>query len=137
MQRPSSAIFALLLVSGCGHNDADPAPAPDTSDHGDWVPFYSRTSEGTQRQYFYDRSSVERTGNLVRARWKTLNTGAVPGTTLYGIEIQCREGTFTELGTVLIDSAGHRQDVPHTELWVHHPIGANTSTASFQHLFCR
>ena len=107
------------------------------SEQGDWVPFYSRTSDGTERQYYYDRASVQKTGNVVRGRWKSVNQGAATRTTLFAIEIQCREGTYTELGTTLIDAEGHRQDLPRSGLWVNHPIEANTSTAKFQELFCR
>jgi hypothetical protein len=134
--RSSLCILALLLVTGCTNRDADPALSPGRAEEGDWVSFYSRASEAGQRQYFYDRSRIQRRGDVVAARWKITGAGD-SATTLYVLEIECRRGTFTERGTVQIDAGGRSREIPRSELLVARPIEANSSTATFRQMFCR
>jgi hypothetical protein len=133
----AAGIFALLLLSGCGQSDSDAAPAPGRPDQGDWEPFYSHATATHQRQYFFDRSNVRREGDHLVGRWKIESDGTGIVTSLYVVRIECRLGTFTELGTVLIDDRGQSQEVPATDLFVDHRIEPNSSTAKFRELFCR
>jgi len=132
----SSALLALLLVSGEPHVDTITTIMPGSPEQGDWVPFYTRDLEEGRLQYFYDRSQVRRIGDRVMARWKILGIRDA-SITLHVLEIECRAGTYTERGTVRIDAGGRARELPRAELWVGEPIHANSSADTFRHLFCQ
>lgn len=135
--RLSPGIFALLLVPGGAQVDAGTAPSPGRADVGDWISFYTRDFEEGRLAYFYDASRIDRSGDRLVARWKVLGSRGATTTTLYVIEIDCREGSFTERGTLLIEADGRAHEVPRSELSVDRPIAANTSADRFRHMFCR
>ena len=122
-----AAVLALasLLPAGCSKGAA-------ARDAGNWVSFY--TSPRDHSQYYYDRTGFEPGGDQIQARWKRVNPQG--GMTLYRIELHCRARTFTERGTHIVDPDGQERDVPNGELWVDHPIPADTSTEAFARRFC-
>lgn len=137
--RIALVLCALLLPAACARNDTGADPAPGTPDQGDWVWFYShptRVPPVRQRQYFFDRSNVRRDGDRLVGRWKIQTDGPGGVTTLYVVRLECRLGTFTELGTVLFDDHGQPQDNPSLELFVDHQIEPNSSMAKFRQMFC-
>jgi hypothetical protein len=135
MRRSLGLCFALLLVSGCGDRNAIPAPAPGAPDEGVWAAFHINAPDLDGRQYFYDRAQMRRTGDFLVSRWKIFRARD-NGTSLYVTQINCRENTFTERGTVLIDAGGHRRELPQSELWIDHPITPNSATAEFRQMYC-
>lgn len=102
---------------------------------GQWSPFYKRTFEDGQLDYFYDRSSVRKSAGHVVSRWK-VNGSRGKTTTLHVLDISCRDGTFTEKGTVIFDRYGQANQVPQCERLVAHPIEKDTSSDVFRQMFC-
>jgi hypothetical protein len=134
--RLSPGILAFLLASGFAHIDLDTIVSPGSPEEGDWVPFHTRDFPQGRLEYFYDRSRVHRQRDRLVARWKVLGSRDA-SVTLALVEIECRQGTFTERGTVLIDAGGRARELPRPELWFDHPIEANTSSDVFRRIFCR
>ena len=126
----SFGIAALLVVSGLVPAGCSNSAA--SRNEGDWVAFY--TSSRDQSQYFYDRAGLRNSSDRVEARWKRVNPQGA--TSFYQIEIHCRARVFTERGTVIVEPDGREHEMPKAELWVDHPIEANTSTDVFARRFC-
>ena len=127
-------LFYSSLAAGCGLTSAA-GISPGSAAVGRWTPFHSRDFEQGRLDYFYDASSVHRGEDHVVARWKVV--GSTGTTTLYVIDIACRNGTFTEKGTLLVDAWGQRRVLPRSELLVDSPIEAGTSSDLFRRAFCR
>lgn len=124
------------MIAGCVSH-ANAVISPGTMGSGHWVPFYSRNFlEGRRLDYFYDSSRVHRGSGHVVARWKVVSV-PYEGATLYVIDIACREATFTEKGTELIDAQGRAHPLPQSELSVDRPIADGTSSDVFRRTFCR
>ena len=133
--RPSLWIpFAFVLVASCATNPS--GLQPGHSAVGKWQLFYSREfpEEARRLDYFYDQSRIYRSKGHVVARWKVL--GSTGTTTLYVTDISCREGTYTERGTVIVDANGRVQKLPRADLGIDLPIEAETSSDLFRKAFC-
>lgn len=123
-----AAVLALasLLPAGCSKG------AASLRAEGDWVSFYTSSQDGSQ--YYYDRSGFQSGSDLLVARWKRVNPRGA--TSFQQLEIHCRARVFTERGTVIVQPDGQEHEVPKGELWVDHPIPANSSTDVFARRFC-
>lgn len=125
---------ALILVAGCAPKTGVNL-APDRVSVGRWTPFYTRKHEDGRLDYFYDQSRLYRSGGHVVARWKVLASPDAT-TTLYVVDISCRDNTFNEKGTVIFDVQGHARKLPQSELFVGRPIESGTSSDVFRRKFC-
>lgn len=117
--------LAGLLPAACSKGAA-------ARDAGDWVAFYTSARDGSQ--YYYDRAALHNGSDQLEARWKRV--GPQNATTFQQLEIHCRARVFTERSTHIIEQGKPERDVPAAELWVDHPIEANTSTDVFARRFC-
>lgn len=134
MARSYWMLFCTLLTAGCGVASMR-GMSPGSASAGRWTPFYSREFGAGRLDYFYDASRVFRGGNHVVARWKVV--GPAGTTTLYVIDIACRDGTFTEKGTLLIEAGEQPRILPRSELLVDDSIEKGTSSDVFRRAFCR
>lgn len=124
-----------LLGTACTTLRGDRVEAGNAAS-GNWRQFYSRDfpEEGRRLDYFYDTTHFRTPRDHVLARWKIIgSTGTV---TLYVIDINCRNGTATEKGTLLIDEKGLQRTVPQSELWIDSPIENGSSSDVFRRAFC-
>jgi len=53
------------------------------------------------------------------------------------IDIACRDGTFTEKGTVMIDAEGYWRKLAQSQLMIDQRIETGTSTDKFRRIFCQ
>jgi hypothetical protein len=135
MRLSFSPLFFSLLLIGCAHAPViNKAPSEVTT--GDWVHFYFRDfSTGERLDYFYDASKISQKLGHVIARWKVVGTPQ-NDTTLYGIDIACAAGTFTETGTILTNAQGRSKAVLRSELLQDYAIESGTSSDVFSKKFC-
>lgn len=138
MRLSPEILLLSLIASGCAHTGQSGPALPGSAEEGDWISFYSREARSMRQDYFYDRSSLRRDRNRLVARWKVLNRDHDEASiTMYVVDIDCRRGTFTEAGTVLIEADGRRRSLPQSQLLVDGPIQAGTSGDLFRRRFCR
>jgi hypothetical protein len=122
----------FVLAASC----APVGITPGSEAVGRWAPFYSRNFQAERLDYFYDQSRVHRSSGHVIARWKVVGSPAAK-TTLYVVDISCRDRTFTEKGTVIVDAEGRVSELPQSDLFVDRRIESGTSSDVFRREFCR
>jgi hypothetical protein len=102
----------------------------------DWVPFHSHRGRTGTLEYFYDRSGLRSSPGKVLVHQKVVGNLSPTTTTMYVMEIDCREATFTEKGTTIIDAHGRRRRISRSELWLNHPIAPGTSADKLMKILC-
>lgn len=127
--------LAWLLVTGCSTASAV-VIEPRSADVSRWIPFYTRDVQAGRLEYFYDQLRIHRSGGHVVARWKVVGSPTAT-TTLYVIDISCRDGTFTEKGTIIVDAEGSARELSQAERLANYPIETGTSSDVFRLAFCR
>lgn len=93
-------------------------------------------AEARRLDYFYDQSRVHRSRGHVVSRWKVVGS-PTETTTLYVIDISCRDGTFTEIATIMVDAAGRARKLRQPERYAARAIETGTSSDVFRRAFCR
>ena len=125
----------LLLAAGCS-TDSGQRIKSGSEAVGQWQHFYQRDfPEARRLDYFYDQSHVYVNQGHVVGRWKVLGS-PVQTTTLYVIDISCRDGTFTEKETVIIDAERRTRHLTPVERYANRPIKTGTSGDLFRQRFC-
>jgi hypothetical protein len=134
--RLAPCILTLLIAAGCAP-DRGASIQSGSAAIGQWRPFYSRDfpQEGRRLDYFYDRSRLYKGGGHVVARWKVVSSRG-EATTLYVIDISCREGTFTERQTVILGADGRTKELSDLERYAERPIETGTSGDVFRRAYC-
>lgn len=69
------------------------------------------------------------------ARWKVVGSPE-RATTLYVIDISCRDGTYTEKSTTIFDAEGQARVLSHLERDTNRPIETGTSSDVFRRAHC-
>ena len=118
MRLSSCICVSSLLAASCAA-ESGVGIAPGSASVGRWTLFYSRNFQAERLDYFYDRSRVQRSSGHVVARWKVVGSPKAR-TTLYVVDISCRNGTFTEKGTIIIDADGQFKELPQSKRLVDH-----------------
>lgn len=124
----------LFLAAGCAPR-AVADLEPGSIAIGRWSAFYSLELKDGRLDYLYDRSRVLRSADHVVSRWKVLGSREAT-TALYVVDISCRDGTFTEKGTVILDAQGRAKTLPQSELFIARSIEKGTSADVFRRKFC-
>lgn len=136
MRLPRCISLMFLLATSCGP-DSSVGIESGSAAVGQWRHFYSRDfTEARRLDYFYDQSRVHRNRGHVVSRWKVVGS-PTETTTLYVIDISCRDGTFTEIETVMVDAEGRARKLTQPERYAARTIESGTSSDVFRRAFCR